>query len=144
MTLDSFLKSYRDLIARGDQVKLQRMLMLVELKPLAAVWQTQGPYSSWNGFLAHEQLCPVHYFMYFEKAITLYKRPVIERVGVEVAVVLAKIEDHLRDATLSKVDAYIKAYGRRPTNRMVWTFVRALRLLPLNVVVHGGKHVRTN
>jgi hypothetical protein len=142
MDLADYLSKYRTLVAKEDEVKFQRMLMLAELKPLVSIWQAPGSYTSWSNFLAAEQLCPVSYFARFELALNLYKKSTIERIGVDAAVALMGVEEHLRPAVLDKVGAYLKAYKRRPTTRMVWTFVRALRLLPLDAVVrHGGRHV---
>jgi hypothetical protein len=125
--LTSFLRSYHTLANTGDKAKLERMNMLVELRPMTAVWQV-GRYVRWRAFLIAEQLCPVTYYDAFEKATQLFSKQVIERIGADAAVVLTKIEEHLREDTLNRIDTYIGIHKMRPSNRMVYAFVRSLRL----------------
>lgn len=67
MDLKSFLAKYRGLVAAGHRAKAQRMYMLLDLKPLVAVWQ-EGRYTSWRSFVIGEQLCAYESFRRFEKA----------------------------------------------------------------------------
>jgi hypothetical protein len=138
MELANFLAKYKGLVAAGHKAKLQRMYMLIELRPLVAVWQS-GHHTSWRSFIENERLCPYTSLVRFEDATRLFKKAVIEEIGVDAAIALQKTEEHLREPTLAKIRAYIKVYKQPPTLMMVWCFVRALRLLPLSVVTKGGK-----
>jgi len=124
--LTEFLRKYRAYSSTEEKAKLARMFMLADLHPLSVIWQV-GSYLSWTTFLRSERLAPPAYLASFEEAMKLYSRATVERIGADAAVALARIEPHLRDATLKRINSYIKVHGMRPHFRMVYTFVRGLR-----------------
>lgn len=125
-SLNDFLRKYHRLSDTEDGAKLQRMFMLAEIHPLNVIWQV-GSHRTWKTFLRAEQLVSSPYLESFEEAMNLYRKPVIQRIGADAAVCLARIEPHLRALVLKRIDGYIEAHGMRPKMPMTYSFVRALR-----------------
>lgn len=125
-TLFAFLADYRRLSATEEKSKLARMFLLVDFFPLNIVWQDSG-HLSWAAFLRAEQLCPPAYFASFHDATKLYAKSVIEEIGADAAVTLARIEPQLRASTLKMIRSYTKTHRAKPHFRRVYLFVRALR-----------------
>jgi hypothetical protein len=134
--LSTFLTAYRRLAQAGNQAQLQRMFLLVETKPLATVWRT-GVYTTWTALLKGENLCSQAQFTSFELAMTLYRRSVIERIGVDAAVVLARLEGHERAPILKIIESYIAMRDVAPSRQVIWSHVRALRFRPVRPTPQG-------
>lgn len=129
-TYSSFLADFRALVQEGNDAKLRRMFLLVEMKSMDAVWRT-GPYNSWAEMIRQERLCPTGYYADFETACRVLKRSTIEKIGADAAVVLVNVEEQHRDATLKRIYAYIDALKVPPTRQLIWSFVRTIRMLPV-------------
>jgi hypothetical protein len=129
MTFIDFINAYRSLSAESHELALKRMYLLVEMKPLAAVWRS-GPYTSWNRLLTGEHMCPVAKFDSFEAATRILKRKTIEKIGVDCACVVARVEETIREALLSKILGFVEVYRVPPTRQVCWSYVHTLRFIP--------------
>lgn len=141
MTYAGFIKSFRDLARKGNEMKLARMYLLTEVKPMSAIWR-MGPYSTWAALLEKENLCSVAYFNGFEEALKVLRRSTIDRIGADLAVVVARVEPSLRDATIKKIDTYIDQHEVPPSRMLAWGFVRSLRFIPPSALGRVTRHVR--
>lgn len=141
MSFPAFLKTFRQLVKQGEAAKLQRMFLLVETKPMTAIWRS-GPYSSWNALLKGERLSSVPCFRDFERATTILKKTTIEAIGADAAVVLARIEEPLVKPVLDKIRSFIELNGARPSRPIVWSWVHSMRYIPAPVMTPTGLRSR--
>ncbi len=129
MTFIDFLNTFRALSTESHELALKRMYLLVEMKPLTAIWRT-GPYTSWNRLITGEHMCPVAKFDLFEAATRILKRKTIDKIGVDCACVVARVEESIREALLSKILGFVAVHHVPPTRQVCWAYVHSLRYIP--------------
>ncbi len=135
MTLSEFLRSYRKLSTSEEEARIKRLYLLVEFHALDAVWAEEYP--TWHALLRTEKLCPAPYFESFKEATSLYRPNVIERIGADAAVALARIEPHLRDLALKHINGFVQTHQMRPKFAQVYAIVRGLRRSVVVQTVRG-------
>lgn len=139
MDYTTFIQSCRKHQKNEGASELKRMFLLVEIRPLAAVWMT-GPYKSWSALLKGENLCAPSRYDQFERATQVFKKTTIESVGVDAAVILARVEEPLQDLVFQKIKEFVAETSSFPRARTVWSWVHSLRLVALQEATPSRNH----
>lgn len=118
------LSQIRELKSKGSDFEVQAMFEVLDLERAAVLWKNNGC-KSFPELLRHESgVCTPARFKAFKKAVNLFDRPTINKLGVPCICLIANQNAASRARLLGHALEFRKKFGTEPTYQYFSRFLR--------------------
>ena len=119
----AFISKIRTLKNQGAAFELQALYTLLQFEQLPITWKATSQ-TTFADVLREERLFPVSRYRSFKRAVKQLSKPVIEKLGVDAACLIAAQPAKKQFALIRKAQDFRKRHDVEPTYQYVSTFIR--------------------
>lgn len=123
---DRFVRTFRDSKSAGNFHETSAMFTLIDFEKASICWKTT-PSMTFEDILRKERLCTITRYHAFKKAVTIFSRDEIVKLGVESVCLIAQQGGKIRPRLVKAVTEFRKTNEIGPSLQYTANLVQSLR-----------------